>query len=402
MKSIKYYVKKVNIQDIKSLCYLVITLIPGFIVGLVRKNIWVIAERPNIADDNGWILFKWVREHYPQKRVYFIIDSDDEKFKKYGKNIIKWGSLRHYIYYWASNYHINVLFNSVRPNHRVCESLKKITERNVNQIFLQHGVIKDGYEMFSYSERGYRLFICGAKPEYDYLKKYAGYPEKNIKYTGLARFDELLDIKKEKKIILLIPTWRRYIGYDINKSEEENKQDFIKSEYFNRYQSLINNSVLIRFLENNNIKLKFSIHPMYKKYNGLFKTNSRNIEIAGEYDSIHKLIMETSLMITDYSSVFFDAAYANIPVLYYHFDYKEFRKKHFSEGYFSYEKDGVGSIAKTEEELVNRIYKMYNGNSFIQEEIYIERIKKLFPMHDKNNCERIYNEIIKVENRGEN
>ena len=48
-----------------------------------------------------------------------------------------------------------------------------------------------------------------------------------------------------------------------------------------------------------------------------------------------ELILESSLLITDYSSIFFDFGYLKKPIIYTQFDYHEYRLEHFSEGYFN-------------------------------------------------------------------
>jgi CDP-glycerol glycerophosphotransferase (TagB/SpsB family) len=110
--------------------------------------------------------------------------------------------------------------------------------------------------------------------------------------------------------------------------------------------------------------------------------------------------MTTSLLITDYSSVFFDVAYMNKPIVFYHFDYDEFRQKHLSEGYFSYEKDGMGPIAHDEKELIDLILDSYSDQGFYTKDRYVERTKRFFPLQDADNCQRIYDEIKSVEKNG--
>ena len=54
-------------------------------------------------------------------------------------------------------------------------------------IFLQHGITLSNAKWLYYKNTKKRLFICGAKPEYEYIKKQFGYPEENLKYLGFAR-----------------------------------------------------------------------------------------------------------------------------------------------------------------------------------------------------------------------
>ena len=92
----------------------------------------------------------------------------------------------------------------------------------------------------------------------------------------------------------------------------------------------------------------------YKKY---FKSDSRRVVIIDKNSkkNINDLIRECSYLITDTSSVAFDFAYQNKRVLYYHFDYDEILKSHWSKGYFDYSNDGFGKVVKTECACINEI-----------------------------------------------
>jgi CDP-glycerol glycerophosphotransferase (TagB/SpsB family) len=108
---------------------------------------------------------------------------------------------------------------------------------------------------------------------------------------------------------------------------------------------------------------------------------------------IQTLLKESSLLITDYSSIFFDFAYMKKPLLYYQFDEEEFRKRQYEEGYFSYRKDGFGSVVKNEERLVDAINDCIDKN-FTTPPLYSKRADKFFALRDKNNSERIYQAIL--------
>ena len=66
-------------------------------------------------------------------------------------------------------------------------------------------------------------------------------------------------------------------------------------------------------------------------------------EIRVSYDeSYQELFNNSSVLVTDYSSVFFDFAYLKKPVIYYHpiDDY------HYENSYFDYETMGFGDVVK--------------------------------------------------------
>ena len=63
---------------------------------------------------------------------------------------------------------------------------------------------------------------------------------------------------------------------------------------------------------------------------------------------------------------------------------------------FSYKKDGFGKVVNNELDLVKEIELNIN-NKFKLDKNYINKINEYFPIRDKNNNKRIYDEIIKKE-----
>ena len=389
-------ISKIRFEDIKAVFMLFLATIPSMILRWRYKDIWFLVERINSADDNSWFFFQWMLKNHPEQKTYFVLGKNAIKLCNQKKHMIVWGSFKHYIFYLAANVHARSVFLTPRPNNRICSYYETYFRKNLKAIYLRHGISKDGLEHHKFSVQKVRLFICGAKHEFDYINEYGGYPKGYVQYTGFARFDYLIDQSSKYRFIMLMPTWRRYLS-DSSLSESEKKDLILQSEYFSHYQSLINNPSLFYFLQKNNYKLIFCLHPEFSEYKYLFKTPNNNIQILNNSEiSIHKLLIEASLLITDYSSVFFDFAYMLKPILFYQFDYKVFREKHFSQGYFSYKDDAMGSIHTTEIELVQQIWNLYDGKKFFNPEPFIKRCHRFFPKRDTHNCERIYEEIKKI------
>ena len=85
-------------------------------------------------------------------------------------------------------------------------------------------------------------------------------------------------------------------------------------------------------------------------------------------------------------------AYMNKPIIYYQFDYDDYRNGQHSEGYFSYENDGFGPICREEEAVIAEI-KKYVCNNFVTDNKYAVRQNTFFSIRDQNNCKRIYQAI---------
>ena len=357
------------------------------------ENVWLISERGDEARDNGFAFFEYMQEMHPEIITRFVISKtspDYKKLEKYKNNIIIYRSWRHFYYFINSRVLISTHIMGFSPEFRMMGKLerKNILYFKGVQVFLQHGITKDNSAGLYFENTHLNIFICGAKKEYDYVKKYFHY-NNEVKYTGFARYDNL--ISKEDNTILLMPTWRENL-YHLGDEE------FVKTNYYKKYESLIKNVELNNTLKKYNYKLIFYPHYEIQKRLYLFKTNLSNIIIGSSTNySVPNLLRNTSLLITDFSSVYFDVAYMNKPVIYYHFDYDEYRKEHYKEGYFSYVNDGFGQIVNDEKELIEKI-KYYFVNNFKIEEKYIERINDFFPTRDKNNSKRIYEKIVKIIN----
>ena len=114
-----------------------------------------------------------------------------------------------------------------------------------------------------------------------------------------------------------------------------------------------------------------------------------------EYDC-QKLLKEAECLITDYSSVAMDFAYMRKPVLYYQFDYEQFRKGHMGEGYYDYHKDGFGPICENGDALIKSLQNTAENNFCMKQE-YQKRCDDFFYFNDRNYCRRNYEAIKKLK-----
>ena len=104
------------------------------------------------------------------------------------------------------------------------------------------------------------------------------------------------------------------------------------------------------------------------------------------------------MLLTDYSSVAFDFAYTNKPLIYAHFDKDHLYEIHTTvsgDAEYDYEKDGFGKVLYDYESTVKEIIKIVEGG-FKPEKKYIDRMHKFFKYNDDKNCERVEKGIIKM------
>lgn len=346
-----------------------------------NKNIWIISERPNEARDNGYTLFKYIRENYPELKCYYAINKNCGDFNivnKYG-NVINFGSLQHFILYAKSRVLISSTTQYFCPSYYLI-MVRKLFHLPHKYVFLQHGITKDDLPFLYAKKAKIDYFICGAQKEYEWIRDKFGYGDKAY-LTGFARFDNYFEVDNENNI-LIMPTWRR--GVDFNNLTESN--------YYNQWQSLLNNNEFDEILQKYNLKAKFYVHPLYQQYSDKFTCKSNNIAIATIKNcNLQDLIKKSKMLITDFSSVYFDFGYMRKPVIYYQFDEDTFFENHYSKGYFDCRNNGFGPVVKDLNDFVYNFDKICK-TGFIPS----KNCEIFFLPKDKDNCKRIYELISKI------
>ena len=354
-----------------------------------NKKIWIVSERGHDARDNGYHMFVYLRKHHPEINAWYLISEDSPDLSKISDlgNIVYKRSLKYFMMFISASVFVGAFVPFIPSgNKKFGLDVKK--KKNQKYVFLQHGVIDKFLPVYHKDKAHFDLFFCGAKPEYDYVCEHFGYKDGEVRYTGLARFDALHDIKT-KRTVLIMPTWRTWLA-------NLDSKEVAQSEYVKRWNSIINNPELVSMAEQYNVNFIFYPHELMQKYVDLFVSPNKNIIIGNrnEYD-VQTLLKECSLLVTDYSSVHFDFAYMKKPLIYYQFDGDQFFRDHAGIGWMDHEKNGFGDCVYDEDDLIKCI-GFYVKNEFEMKPEFEEHIKDVFPLHDDRNCERIYQEIVKT------
>lgn len=163
-----------------------------------------------------------------------------------------------------------------------------------------------------------------------------GYPRNdfliNYKKLDVNNIKNKLKLPKDKKIILYAPTWRdnqhdSSIGYTY-KTEID----------FDLLQKKIGKEYVILFRAHYFIANAFD----FEKYKDF-------IYNVSEYDDINDLYIISDMLITDYSSVFFDYANLKRPMIFYMYDFEDY-KNNMRDFYIDIN-ELPGPIVKTQKEL---------------------------------------------------
>ena len=361
-----------------------------------NKRYVLINDRLDKAGDNGEALFKYIYANEPTiaKNTYYVIGkdcNDYKRLKKYGK-VVKIGSLKHKILFLNAKY---IYSSHTMPQFYNAYDIELLSLYrdllNYKFIWLQHGITQNDISKAANKYRKGIDFIttCTNQEFNEFCKCKYGYDDGEIILTGFSRYD-LLE-SHPKNIITIAPTWRR--GFGIS---EPKRLDFKNSDYYLNYSKLLSNERLKNIISEKNITIHFILHPEMKDYISDFKSlENSNIKIIEQENvSYNKMFAESKLLITDYSSVFFDFAYLRKPEIFFQFDKEYFFKNHYKKGYFNFDTDAFGEVLTDPEQVVEKI-EYYINNDYKMEEKYLKIISNTFKYTDKNNCKRIIEKTYK-------
>lgn len=353
------------------------------------KDVWGICERKTEARDNGYHFFKYMTREHPEQRCIYAIDrkcNDYIKVKDLGETV-QFGSVKHWILYFTCRYLISS--QAFKPNAYVCTFIERAGMFKPDHVFLQHGITKDRAEFLLASNRRAKYFIAGAEPEYRFMKMEFGYPDGTIQYTGFPRFDALHEPWPVNNRIFIMPTWRKWLRFR-SEAHEDAQMDINSSEYFSMWKELLNSSELRELAEQKDLEIVFFPHANMK---GILSPESivpSYIRIADtDKDDIQELIKSSKLLITDYSSVFFDMVYMKRPVVFYQFDEEKYRKYHYQQGWFDYKNTSFGKSIADPAEVIEEISNIVSRD-FMIDSAFEDEHRQTFPYCDSMNSKRVY------------
>lgn len=339
-----------------------------------KKIILIGGNAGELYVDNARAMHEYLLSLDNYAQVYWVLNKN-AKFKQYFiDNNIRYlvkGSIKSYLYFMKSN--ISLFSHSISadivPYLCVMPILSYYHRKNY-KVFLNHGTVglkkriamnKKYEKQINKLLKSYNLNPCDSDFEKNIKINEWNMPENTMYVSGYPRYDKLYNNKIENtKDILYMPTWRKYETYGIEK--------------------FLTSPLLLEYLNENNMKLKVYTHQLSKK----ILSNSKyadNIIILDKNTNLFEEIINSKILITDYSSICYDFMFQNKKVVFYQFDKDEYLKE-------------FGSY-------VNLDDFYYKSNTSVEEVIkdlktdYIANTDDYFKFRDNQNCKRIYDRINK-------
>ena len=167
-----------------------------------------------------------------------------------------------------------------------------------------------------------------------------GYPRNDALFTfDQAKVNAVLrelDIPRGKKLILYAPTFRD------NKHSQVSGYENAAGIDFEKIREQLGDEYLILF----------RAHYFVAKEMDFTKLKDFVIDVS-DYEDVNDLYIISDMLVTDYSSVFFDYANLKRPIIFYMYDYEDYKAN--ARDFYLDQNELPGPIAKTQDELVKAI-----------------------------------------------
>ncbi|MDE6125155.1 MAG: CDP-glycerol glycerophosphotransferase family protein, partial [Eubacterium sp.] len=254
--------------------------------------------------------------------------------------------------------------------------------------FKKFGYSRKSAEKNSLTHKNYTEAIVSS-PEISAVYAQAfGIDESRIKPVGVPRTDMLFDEEykaktiarlyekeprlKDKKICLFAPTFR---GSNVHDAYYPNE--------FLHIEKLLNElgddwAVIVKY------------HPFIKNPPEIPETVKNSVFDFGDEREINDILFITDVLVTDYSSVIFENAILNNPLVLYAPDLEEYDGERGF--YFEYNAYSCGQIVERESDLAMAIRNAGSDNEKME-----EFRKRFVSLCDGNSCRRFAEEILKAK-----
>lgn len=187
-------------------------------------------------------------------------------------------------------------------------------------------------------------------------------PESHIITLGQPRNDAFYDVEgmfpmehklkkaaKGKKIILYTPTHRK-----------EGEIPFPLMEQFDFEK-------LNQWCVENETVFVIKRHFYHQKETVDVSKYSNITDITGKSMDIQELLMDTDILVTDYSSTYIDYLLLDRPIVFYNFDYQDYLNTD-REMYYDYEEVTPGYKAENFDQLMDEFERLIQGEDYFKEE----------------------------------
>jgi CDP-glycerol glycerophosphotransferase (TagB/SpsB family) len=343
----------------------------------------LVGEYPNSARDNGIALHTVLQDRpISGLDLRYVIEADNpDKLAPNGHSIIEYGSKEHLCrckearvvaFTHHAHYVMPGITRHLAPTHH----------RNVRRLFLQHGITALKASMNAYSKKttGYDAINVCSDLEKKIVAEACLFPPEQVRIAGFPRHDILLrkaaGAKPDRDQVLVFPTWRKGL--------EQLDSDAARETLFVRQWI----SLLGSLRAGGKTKVAFVLHPVLRRHAHLFE---QHVDIVADAVNFQDTLTQSSCLITDYSSVCFEALYLGKPTFFFTFDAMAYGFA--QQAYINVETQLPGERFDSPEELVEAVSAAHQLSWPTPSP---EVVRRFFAHRDDRNSERCASLILEL------
>ena len=344
-------------------------------------------------EESASVLYEALRRK-GYNNIYYVIDRESPEYTNIPDalrdNVINKHSFKHLYYF----FHLHKFIGTETIGHsiqlRTANRLiiRKEHSKKLEYVFLQHGVmymvsldspLRTGFRnRYGYSK--YRV-VVSSQAEKRHFVELGGLDNDDIYVTGLPKFDKAKRNKDADKIIIM-PTWRRW-------EANQAKTDYESTKYYQMIRRIV--AAVPTELRG---KIVILPHPLMAD---ALRTNKRYYKYLPDpalpYDQI---LRDCRLLITDYSSIAYDAFYRGANVLFDWSEKDECMVMYGGETHLMIDSDTAfgPSLYSEGDRMTRQIKRLYNSD---QSPDYVKKYRRIVSFHDNYNTKRLISKLLEDE-----
>ncbi|MBL3687812.1 glycosyltransferase [Leucobacter zeae] len=363
---------------------------------------WLFMDRLVAGDDNAEALHRYVRAHRPDINAFFVLAADSahwERLREAGARLLAYGSAEHWAALMRADFvissHLDVAMVEPMPVEHYPGG-----KAPWRYVYLQHGVRQHDLSIW-FNKKPISLIATASTDEQRELVEddspYA-LTELEARLTGFPRHDAIVERSgasagTERRTVLFAPTWRK------NMTDANNKLsvDLAASEFGRNWFGLLNDPRLHALAERFALDLAFLPHPNFREGipDGLL---SERVTLMTEVEDMTELMVASRLVVTDYSSIFFDAAVAGADIAYFQFDADSYLTgaHTYVPGDWDYGAHGFGPVAGDVDAMIEVLARQLDPAHSSEFDVYRDRVRRTMPNLDGRASSRVLEAILSL------
>ena len=347
--------------------------------------------------DNPRAIYEYMKENCPGYELVWSVDRArmsyfEQKDVKFVRRFsIRWLFLMTRAKYWVNNARLPLWLPKPKhtvylqtwhgtPLKRLAMDMDEVHMPGTNTEKYKANFIKESSNWdYLVSPNGYSTEIFKRAFQFDRKMIESGYPRNDFLLNAnnegtIQELKQRFGLPLDKKLILYAPTWRD------NQFYRKGKYKFNLELDLQRMREELGDSYIVimrmHYLVAENMDLS--------EYEG-FAYDFSHLE------DIRELYLISDLMITDYSSVFFDYANLRRPMIFFTYDIEDYRDN-LRGFYFDFEEKAPGLLTKTTEELIAEV-KEIEKNNFQLSDRFEEFYQKFCYLECGQSSKRVVDEV---------